>query len=86
MKLNISNPIEAIYLNIFALVQNIELQLMATWVHLSLHLLLLINFSYFKLFNKESAVLRTVSFQRNDSKSQDRQKQQLEVFYKKRCS
>ena len=30
MKLNKSNPIEALYLNIFALGQNIELQTIAT--------------------------------------------------------
>ena len=44
MKLNISNPTEAIYLNIVALTQSIELQLKATWVH---------YLSPFKLFNAE---------------------------------
>ena len=33
MKLNISNLIEAIYLNTFVLAQNIEPQLKATWAH-----------------------------------------------------
>ena len=33
MKLIISNPIEAIYLDVFALSQNIEFQIMSTWVH-----------------------------------------------------
>ena len=33
MKLIISNPIEAIYLDVFALSQNIEFQIMWTWVH-----------------------------------------------------
>ena len=56
MKLNISNPIEAIYLNVFALDQNIELQIMATWVHLATHHLFVINFSPFKFCNAESAV------------------------------
>ena len=32
---NISNHTEAIYLNVFALSQYIELQIMATWVHSS---------------------------------------------------
>ena len=33
MKLIISNPIEAIYLDVYALSQNIEFQIMSTWVH-----------------------------------------------------
>ena len=37
MELNISNPIEAIYLNVFPLGQNIGFQIVATWVHLSTH-------------------------------------------------
>ena len=86
MKLNISNPIEAIYLNIFALVQNIELQLMATWVHLSTHLLfdnLVNNLNPFKLFNTEGVIFRTASVKHTDMKSPERQKQLLEVFYMK---
>ena len=59
MKLNIYNPIKAIYVNAFALGQITELQIMAIWVHLSTYLLFVINFSPFKLFNAESAVLRT---------------------------
>ena len=35
MKLNISNLGEAIYLNEFTISQNIELQIMPIWVHLS---------------------------------------------------
>ena len=46
MKLTISNLIEAIYLDIFSLGQNIELQIMATWVHLSTYLLFVINLSH----------------------------------------
>ena len=86
MKLNISNPIEAIYLNIFAHVQNIELQLMATWVHLSTHLLfdnLVNNLNPFKLFNTEGVIFRTASVKHTDMKSPERQKQLLEVFYMK---
>ena len=37
MELNISNPMEAIYLNLFPLGQNIGFQIVATWVHLSTH-------------------------------------------------
>ena len=46
MKLTISNLIEAIYLDIFSLGQNIELQIMAAWVHLSTYLLFVINLSH----------------------------------------
>ena len=52
MELNISNPIE---------VQNIELQIMKTWVHLSTYLLFVINLSPFTLSNAESTVFRTAS-------------------------
>ena len=38
------------------LAQNIELQLMATWVHLSTYLLFVINWTPFKLLNTKSAV------------------------------
>ena len=53
MKLNISNLMEAMYLNAFTLGQDIELQVMATWFHLSGYLLLAIKLSSFKLFNAE---------------------------------
>ena len=69
MKLNISNFIEAIYFDAFALGQNIDLQIMATWVHLSTYLLFVINLSPFKLFNAESAVFRTASPKHTDLKS-----------------
>ena len=69
MKLNISNPIEAMYLNAFALRQNIELQIIATLVHLSTYLLFVINLSPFKLFNAKSAVFRTASIKHTDLKS-----------------
>ena len=55
MQLNIFNPIEAIYLNAFALNQNIKLQIMATWVHLSTYLLFVISLLHFRVFNAESA-------------------------------
>ena len=63
------------YLNIFALVENIELQLMAIWVHLSTYLLFAIDLPSFKLFNTDSAVFRTASIKNTDLKSPDRQKQ-----------
>ena len=59
--LTISNPTEAMYLNAFALGQNIVLQIMATWVCLSTYLLFVINLSPLKLFNTESAFFRTAS-------------------------
>ena len=58
MKLNISNPIEAIYLNIFTLDPNMELQITTTWIDISTCLLFVINFSPFKLFKIKSAVSR----------------------------
>lgn len=61
MKINISNPIEVIYLNLFALGQNIALQIMKTWIHLSTYLLFVINLSPLKLFKTESTVLKTTS-------------------------
>ena len=57
MKLNISNLIEAIYLNSFTLGQNIELQIMAAGLHLSVYLLFTINLSPFKLFYAKSSLL-----------------------------
>ena len=71
MKLNISNSIEAIYLNIFAVTQNTELQLIKTWVHLSTYLLFVINLPPLKLSNTESAALRTASVKHTDLKSPD---------------
>ena len=53
MKLNISNLMKAMYLNAFTLGQDIELQIIATWLHLSGYLLLAIKLSPFKLFNAE---------------------------------
>ena len=44
MKLNIYNLNEDIYLNIFAFDQNIELQIMKKWFHLSNYLLLALTF------------------------------------------
>ena len=55
MELNISNPIEAIYLNAFPLSQNIRFQIVATWVHLSTHPLISINLSPFKLQKAQSS-------------------------------
>ena len=86
MKLNMSNPTEAIYLNIFALAQNIELQLMATWVHLSTYLLFAIYLPPFNFFNTERTVFRKASVRHTDLKSPGRQKQPLEVFCRKRFS
>ena len=56
MKVNMSNLIEDIYLNLFALGQNIELQIMTIWVHLSTYLIFVLNLSPFKLFNAGSKV------------------------------
>ena len=69
MELNITNPIETIYLNIFIVGQNIELQIRAAWVYLSTYLLFVINMSPLKLFNTESAVFRTASVKLIDLKS-----------------
>ena len=84
--LNISNPIEAICFNTFALAQNFELPLMATWAHLSTYLLFIINFSTFEFFNTESAVFRAASVKHTDLNPPDRQKQSLEVFYRRSFS
>ena len=59
MELNISNPIEAIYLNIPAIGQNLELQIMATRVYLSTYLSIVSNLFPFKLFNAEHTNLRS---------------------------
>ena len=64
MKMNTCNPIEVIYLNLFALGQ-----IMTTWVHLSTYVLSVINFSSFKLFNAESAVFKTASVKNTNLKS-----------------
>ena len=72
MKLKISNPIEAIYVNTFTFGQNIELQLMEAKVHLSAYLLFVINLFTFKLSNAESAVFRTASIKHTDLKSPDK--------------
>ena len=69
MTVNKSNPIEVIYLNLFALVQNIELEIIATWVHLSTYLLFVIDLSPFKLFNAGSAVFKTASVKHTNLKS-----------------
>ena len=66
MKRNISNPMEAIYLNVLVFAQNIQLQLMVTWFHLSMYLLFVINLSPFKLLKIESAVLRKTSLKHTD--------------------
>ena len=84
MMLNISNPIEAICFNTFALAQNFELPLMATWAHLSTYLLFIINFSTFEFFNTESS--EAASVKHTDLNPPDRQKQSLEVFYRKSFS
>ena len=62
--MNTCNPIEVIYLNLFALGQ-----IMTTWVHLSTYVLSVINFSSFKLFNAESAVFKTASVKNTNLKS-----------------
>ena len=62
-------PIWTTYINIFALSQTIDLQIMATWVHLSTYLLFVINLAPFKLFYTESAVFRTASVKYTDLKS-----------------
>ena len=88
MKLNMSNLIEAIYLNAFVLAQNIELQIMATRVHLSTHLLFVINLSPFQLFNAESSLQnsfrQTYQFeipkQKNTFFSLKKRKRKKEVF------
>ena len=67
-EVNISNPIEATYLALF---QNIELQLMATWVYLSRHQLFVINLPSFKLFKTENTVFRAASIKHTDLKSQE---------------
>ena len=82
MKLNISNLIDAIYLNVFALRQNIEFQIMATWVHLLAYLSFAINLSPFKLFNAESAVVRTASVKHTNLKSPD--KKYTKILFKKK--
>ena len=64
MKMNICNPVEVIYLNLFALGQ-----IMTTWVHLSTYVLSVINFSPFKLFNAVSAVFKTASVKNTNLKS-----------------
>ena len=61
------------YLNVFALSQSIELRIIATWVHLSTYLLFAINLFRFKLFNAESAVLRTASVKHTDLKFPDKE-------------
>ena len=60
MKLNISNLREAIYLNEFTISQNIELQIMAIWVH------------GFELFNAEGTIFRTASIKHTSLKSVDK--------------
>lgn len=69
MRLNISKLIEAIYLNAFTLCQNVELQIMPTWLHLSVCLLFVINLSTFKLINTETTVFRMVSVKHTNLKS-----------------
>ena len=69
MTVNNSNPTEVIYLNLFALVQNIELEIIATWVHLSTYLLSVIDLSPFKLFNAGSPVVKTASVKHTNLKS-----------------
>ena len=69
MKLNISNPIEAI----FNIGQNVKLQIMATCFKLSKYLLFVINLPRFKLFNAESAVFRMTSVKYTDLKSPDKE-------------
>ena len=68
MELNMSSLIRAMYLNAFALRQNTELQIMATFVHLSIYLLFVINLSPFKFFNVESAVFRRAYVKHTDLK------------------
>ena len=70
MDTNISNPVEAIYLSVFALGQDIELQVMTAWVHLSMDLLSVINLSPLKLLNVENAVFRTAFSKDTDLKLQ----------------
>lgn len=53
---------EAIYLNILALFQNMELQIIGTWVHLSKYLLFVNSLSLFKLFNEERAMQKTQAY------------------------
>ena len=64
MKMNIYNPIEGMYLNLFALDQ-----IMTTWVYLSTYVLSVINFFPFKLFNAGSAVFKTTSVKNTNLKS-----------------
>ena len=78
--------LEAKYFNKFALAQNIQLQLMATWSYLSTFLLFIINLPSFNLFNTESAVFRTTSIKHTNVKSPNEQEESFEVFFKKRCS
>ena len=78
--------LEAKYLNKFALAQNIQLQLMATWSYLSMFLLFIINLPSFNLFNTESAVFRTASIKHTNVKSPNGQEESFEVFFKKTCS
>ena len=73
MKLNIYNLNEDIYLNIFAFDQNIELQIMTTWFHLSNYLLLVLTLYPFKLFNAESTVFRMPSVKHTNLKSSYRE-------------
>ena len=61
------------YLNVFALSQSIELRIIATWVHLSTYLLFAINLFRFKLFDAESAVLRTAFVKHTDLKFPDKE-------------
>ena len=70
METNISNHVEAIYLSAFALGQDIELQVMTAWVHLSMDLLSVINLTPLKLLNIENAVFRTAFSKHTDLKSQ----------------
>ena len=53
---------EAIYLNILALFQNMELHIIGTWVHLSKYLLFVNSLSLFKLFNEERAMQKTQAY------------------------
>ena len=74
MKLNISNPIEAIYLNIFTYSQNIELQIMITCVHLSKYHYLLLTFPFSNcLMQKVQMQKAQASIKHTDLKSQDKE-------------
>ena len=73
MKVNMSNLIEDIYLNLFALGLNIELQIMTICVHLSMYLIFVLNLSPFKLFNAGSKVSKTGSIRHIDLKTSGRE-------------